>query len=708
MKFRTRLLILLLTLTLLPLGLSSVFQQLSVRYFGNRLAEETRSLLHDNAVNLLHSQVDNYSRILRRDTAIALLTLQNQAEVIEHRLNSSPAEGMSAPVFYNEDFNLPQRRPKDLILTSRRLRPDQNGQLHPIPVSFSQQVIYLPSGVDKNRVQSDIRRISGMSRIYKSLHDIQPELFLWQYTALASGVYSSYPGKGGYPADYDPRRRPWYQDALAAGRPIKRLITDMSTRLPIMTIARPFHAGDGTVAGVTAVDIDYRQMFRDWSLPAEWAGEARQMILIHHSESSASQDRLEILLNNGSPTAIADWRAPIEPEFISLPEEQQEDILRDFAQGNSAVRQVRFQGEEVFWAYGSRTEKEPFPLVIVPLRKILESADTAGKYVNQQISTGLRLSAVLSLVALIAVILLSVIRARKVTDPVKQLASAAAQLANGDFAARVDIRTADEFQHLGQIFNDMGPRLKEREAMMRSLALAKEIQQQLLPRAVPTLAAFELSGKSLYCDETGGDYYDFIPLGDSERQLLGLALGDVSGHGVGSALVMAATRGALHALAEHHHDNLSRLCAELNHHLCKSTADADFMTFFFGLLDSKARTLTWISAGHAPIFLYRHHQIEDLQSSGIPLGIIDGIDYGKAATIEFSPGDFILVGTDGIWEMENSAKEMFGTERLRHFISSNAHLSAGKFTECLFHELDQFRGSHPQQDDITLMILKAV
>ncbi len=237
-------------------------------------------------------------------------------------------------------------------------------------------------------------------------------------------------------------------------------------------------------------------------------------------------------------------------------------------------------GETALWAYGSRAEDTPFPLIIVPYDLVLARAVDAENYINQQIDIGLKISAALTIFVVLATIILAIVRARKVTDPVMELAQAATRLAAGDFNAKVNIRSSDELIRLGQIFNSLGDSLKEREQLKQSLALAKEIQQELLPASAPATTGFDIVGTSHYCDETGGDYYDFISLQEKDVECTGLAIGDVSGHGIGSALVMAAARGILRSLADHNPLELTPLFASLNRHLSRDTADDSFMTLF--------------------------------------------------------------------------------------------------------------------------------
>lgn len=707
MKFRTKLLILLLAITLLPLGISFISQRISIQYFGDKLASDTRILLNNSAVTLLHALVDDYSLILTRDKAMALMTLQVQAQAVEKRLFSAQPKD-SQPIFFSADYASTLRQPQDLSISQKRQRPAKDGALVPIPVSHSQQVIFLAADTKPQDVADELKRMSSMPEVYRALDEIQPDLFLWHYTALESGIHSSYPGKGGYPADYDPRQRQWYKDAVAQGKPIQQILIDLTTGSLIMTLAKPIYTDKGQLAGVTALDIDYRQFFADWIIPADWETHAEHKILVYHENSLDPAKRLEILLHKRSENHAMDWRMPVERKYLDLTAPQLQEIQQDFLRGDSAVRKITYQDQEALWAYGPRTADEPFPLVIVPYQQIIAKALDAENSVNQQISLGLTISAALTILVVAAAILLAINRSRTVTQPIMQLATAANQLADGNFNAKVEIHTGDEMENLGHIFNDLGSRLEEREQMEQSLILAKEIQQQLLPNTAPVCPGFDLAGKSIYCDETGGDYFDFIDLKGSGQKRLGLAVGDVSGHGIGAALVMATARGVLHALVEHHGSDLQALCTELNDQLSRGTSDAYFMTLFYGVLDPTERSLSWVSAGHAPIFFYHADgQVEELFSTGIPLGIIEGSRYETAPVTQFSAGEIMLIGTDGIWEAQNVSGEMFGTSRVSELLIRHADADAASIADHVIEELNRFCGEQTQNDDITLMVIKA-
>lgn len=262
-----------------------------------------------------------------------------------------------------------------------------------------------------------------------------------------------------------------------------------------------------------------------------------------------------------------------------------------------------------------------------------------------------------------AAVILGVVRARPFAKPITELTKAGKRLATGDFDSRVDIRTGDELQQLGEVFNETGPKLREREKIKRSLELARQIQQNLLPKESPKLERFELAGRCKYCDETGGDYYDFITL--TKPGKIGVALGDVTGHGIGAALLMATARSILRSGAAGHESDLSGLFGVLNSHLARDTDDDKFITLFYAVLDEADQSVIWASGGHDPAFWYHRSsgKIEELPNTGLPVGLMEDASFEQAGPIYVKEGDIVVVGTDGIWEAQNISGEIFSREK---------------------------------------------
>ncbi len=242
------------------------------------------------------------------------------------------------------------------------------------------------------------------------------------------------------------------------------------------------------------------------------------------------------------------------------------------------------------------------------------------------------------------------------------------------------------------------------EEIVAALNLAQEVQQNLLPQRAPRLESIDVAGRSLYCDETGGDYYDFIELPDRR---LGIVVGDVSGHGVSAALLMASVRGFLRARA-----TLSGSTAEIingvNRLISVDTAETgQFMTLFYLVVAPQANRITWVRAGHDPAFLYcpATDQFEELSGAGLALGVSADWTYEDYSQTIVS-GQIVLLTTDGIFEARNIEGEMFGKERFKDVVRKNAALEAEGIRKAVIEAVTQYRGDEPQEDDITLVILK--
>jgi sigma-B regulation protein RsbU (phosphoserine phosphatase) len=294
------------------------------------------------------------------------------------------------------------------------------------------------------------------------------------------------------------------------------------------------------------------------------------------------------------------------------------------------------------------------------------------------------------------------------TQPIGTLTSASAQLAAGDFASQIQINTGDELQTLGEAFNEIGPHLEDRDRMKRSLEVAMVVQQDLLPKAVPTLKRFEVGARCVYCDQTGGDYYDFVALGDGSSSKVGIALGDVSGHGIGAALLMASARGIFRNSARHYGGRLDELFSHCNDQLVQDSADDKFITLFYGVLDDSDRSLIWASGGHDPAIWYRRASgaFEELPNTGPPVGMFEGMSFSQEGPIHLQPGDILLVGTDGIWEAKGTKKALFGKERLVDLIRAHAQRPAQEIADAVVDAVAAYIHPNPADDDLTLLVIK--
>jgi sigma-B regulation protein RsbU (phosphoserine phosphatase) len=242
----------------------------------------------------------------------------------------------------------------------------------------------------------------------------------------------------------------------------------------------------------------------------------------------------------------------------------------------------------------------------------------------------------------------------------------------------------------------------------KALILAGEVQKSLLPQEKPRVQGLDIAGRNVSCDEIGGDYFDYFWRRDAQRGTFSVVVGDISGHGVDSALLMTTARAFLRMRASQP-GTLSEVISAMNHHLAQDVLETGrFMTLFYLTLDLEQKTLGWVRAGHDPALLYDPalDRFEELKGKGIALGVQDDFFYVENKKTGLAPGQIIAIGTDGIWEALNGQGEMFGKDRFREIIRRTAGEPAGNILSAVYDDLNQFTMGQKSKDDITLVIIK--
>jgi len=279
------------------------------------------------------------------------------------------------------------------------------------------------------------------------------------------------------------------------------------------------------------------------------------------------------------------------------------------------------------------------------------------------------------------------------------------RVSRGDLSRTVPVATRDEFGVIAGHTNSMIRGLRHRTKLITALKLAEEVQQNLLPLSAPDHPGLELTGTSIYCDETGGDYYDFFKLPNNN---LGVVVADASDHGVGSALLMTTARAFLIS-GVHNFQGPAKLAGEINLFLTRdSSKTSRFMSMFFLEINVSDKTLNWVRAGHEPALLYdpAKDSFEYLMGEGLVLGVKADYGYQEYNHQGWTPGSVLVVGTDGIQETRNAKDEMFGLDRLRETVAKHSAASALAIQTAVIERLDQFRGKTGQEDDVTLVVVK--
>ncbi|MGH7730690.1 MAG: PP2C family protein-serine/threonine phosphatase [Candidatus Eiseniibacteriota bacterium] len=242
---------------------------------------------------------------------------------------------------------------------------------------------------------------------------------------------------------------------------------------------------------------------------------------------------------------------------------------------------------------------------------------------------------------------------------------------------------------------------EEKRLMDRELNYARDRQMSLVPSAPLTCGPWEVHGKVVPARQVGGDYYDFFPLGEGR---FGIAIADVSGKGLPAAILMANVQGLVRAFCDGERD-VPEAIRQVNRGVCRSARDGQFITLFFGEVDSARSVLRYTNAGHNSPYLRRANgSLEELATGGLILGLFEDAAYERGE-VAFAAGDALLLYSDGLPEAANSQDEMFGDERLRGLWRECATVPSADLIEHLLRGIGAFRGSAGQSDDMTALVV---
>ena len=251
---------------------------------------------------------------------------------------------------------------------------------------------------------------------------------------------------------------------------------------------------------------------------------------------------------------------------------------------------------------------------------------------------------------------------------------------------------------------------KELNNFKSSLAEASRVQQKLMPKADPQVDGFDIAGRSIWCDETGGDYYDFLYPAVNGKKRISIVVGDVTDHGIPSALLMTTARAFLRERVQTSPSECASIISDVNKRLVPDVDELNlFMTMFYGEIDIKEKVIRWVKAGHEPAVLYTPgtDSYELLAGDGLPLGVMEDATYPEFRK-QIHSGQILLILTDGIKESVNPSGEMFGSERLLDAIRDTTDKPAREIMDGVFESLNNFRHPLKADDDETLVVIKVL
>jgi len=241
------------------------------------------------------------------------------------------------------------------------------------------------------------------------------------------------------------------------------------------------------------------------------------------------------------------------------------------------------------------------------------------------------------------------------------------------------------------------------------LTKASKLQQMLMPKSEPQVDGYDIAGRSISCDETGGDYYDFINPEEWGQDKIGIVVADVIGHGISAAILMTSVRASFRERILSPGNGIA-IVSDVNKRLVQDIEALNlFITMFYSEIDLKEKCFRWVHAGHESALSYNPvaDTCDILGGEGVPLGVMKDWIF-EEANIPLRSGQIILIGTDGIKEACNRENEHFGNERLQMVIKDNHTRSAKQILDAVYDALEEFRGSAERKDDETMVVVKVL
>ena len=496
----------------------------------------------------------------------------------------------------------------------------------------------------------------------------------------------------------EPRERPWFQSAQSAPGPhwtapytfVRRDVPGFDLGI---SHVRKIVGGDGSLAAVVAVDVTF---------------DALSTFLAEATISSAGElvvvdDRFAMLATStGSPTAedgsLRRLPGPIGERLLDQAGADpagEHTADPDQPPGPGRVFTARIEGSEMLVA-SETLAVEPgrdwYIAAMVPARTVLREARQAQVWLIAFSALALA-SAVGGLLWLVA----------RVTRPVERLQAHVQRLGAGEHPEPLDLRASRELEDLSRDLNGMATALRERAALQRSLDMAREMQQALLPAPALERQGLSLLGHIDYCDAAGGDYFDYIEIPGREGVLI--AVGDVMGHGVASTILMATARAALRTEARRT-ESLGAMLIRVSSVLLQGKRHGRFMTMFLLHVDARNRRIRWANAGHDPGLLVvpGAREATVLGGGDLPLGIDEGVVYFEQSMDNLPAGTLLYLGTDGIREAHGPGGEEFGDARLQATMVALATRPLQGVRDGLLEAVRAFRGERASTDDVTVVL----
>ena len=360
---------------------------------------------------------------------------------------------------------------------------------------------------------------------------------------------------------------------------------------------------------------------------------------------------------------------------------------------------------QVLYAVGTLL---PMIIMVGTLAFILWEVEGSGISAVQFGRESLIFSIVVCIIFLFVGARLNILSGRSIIEPIIDMMVLVRRVRKGQFKHKVRVVSNDELGVLGDGFNEMTEGLIERDQIRQALHLAEEVQQTLLPRQNPKVDGLDIAATIVYCDETGGDYYDYLDTRKTYPGSFTMAVGDVSGHGIPSALMMATARAFLRQRSVLP-GTPADIVSDVNHQITRDFGESGgFMTLFYLSINPANQNLCWVRAGHDPAIFYdpETDKFDELRGAGMALGVDADRRYQQFEKSDLKQDQVIVLGSDGLWEARNPQGQMFAKGPIRQILRQSPEATAREILTACFNRLNVFLGDRALEDDVTLVVIR--
>ncbi len=707
MSIRVKFLLALLVAVLLPVSFVALMGLYSTLRLGRTIADNQRAALQTEAEGVMRTIMRKNALSMEQiGGSFVTANLVQIAEVERLLAQDTPTQ---APLFTASDFRDGGGVP-GLVRSENHLVIAEESDTASEPALVSYAAMVIATAPDSSpEAKEDARRLAAMSESFRALAPSLERTAFWQFITLDSGVHVVYPGNGLLPDDYDGRTSPIYQQSrpnihLGAGSPPS---IDPATGQRLVGSILPIHNAKGDIIGISGVTSRLGAVLEGFRFGTDW-GEDAETMFVFTMPQQEGPDSIYIIIRD----AYTDNKEN-SAGFLGIDTFEADDpqhtaqIAEGISRGEFGHLTIEIDGIPMLCCYGSMNNDGTGLITLVPLASVSNIADQAAERIHAQ-AVNLLIGMIVSAVVFsLSIMFAAVLGVRVITRPIEALITSVRRVASGDLDVHAEVQSKDEIGELANAFNAMVPQLRDNIRIRHSLDLAQQVQRGLLPAAPPTVPGFDLAARSVYCDETGGDYFDFIEFDQPATGSLAIAVGDVTGHGVAAALLMATARALIRMrttlpgeLAEHFGD--------INRHLAADTDDGRFMTLMFLVLDRAQGSARWVGAGHDPVLVYdpETDDFTELVGRDLPLGIEPAWAFTEQSTDTLRTGQILFIGTDGIWETLDENNNFYGKDRLRDRLRQYATEPAASIADAVVRDIEQFRRDRPQLDDVTMVVVK--